>query len=91
MKLFSAGIFIMRNASLSVLHNAIIDVRLRRHEMIFFCISETSRVCNIKIYHDMALDSLYIWTGNDVITYFWSAASRTNVFILGHVRVASSP
>ena len=37
-----------------------------------------------------ARDSLYIFTGNSVTTYFRSAANRMNVFILGHVWVAIS-
>ena len=43
-----------------------------------------------KIYHDVALESLYIPTGNDAIIYFRSSANCINVFILGHVRVAIS-
>ena len=56
----------------------------------FFYISETNRASNFTIYHDLALDSLYISTGNDVINYFRSAANRTNVFILAYVRFAIS-
>ena len=48
--------------------NAIVDVRRRRrHEMIFFNISETITASDFKINHEVALDSLYISTGNDVI------------------------
>ena len=60
--------------------NAIVDVRLRRHEMIFFLnISETIRMSDFKIYHKVALDGLYISTGNDITNYFRSEANRTNV------------
>ena len=54
----------------------------------FSIVSETTRVSNFKIYHNVAHDSLYIWTGNVVAIYFRSAANGTNVSILGHVRVA---
>ena len=37
--------------------------------------------------HNVALDSLYISTGNDIIIYFQSAAKRISVFILGQVLV----
>ena len=76
--------------------SCIVDVRLRRlrrREMVkgfFFNISETTRTSNFKIYRKVALDSLYILTGNDVISYFRSAANRINVVILGYVRVAIS-
>ena len=77
MSAWADSVFIERNAfSL----NAIVDVRLRpRHEMIFFNISETIRASDFKIYHKIALDSLYISTGKDVINYFHSEANRTNV------------
>ena len=43
--------------------NAIVDVRLRRrHQMICWNISETVRASDVKIYHKIALDSLYIST-----------------------------
>ena len=45
--------------------------------------------CNFKIYHDVAIDSLHIWAGNDITISFRSAANRINVFIWGHVRVRS--
>ena len=54
----------MRNASVSGSQNVIVDVRrhLRRpHEMIFN-ILETIRASDFKIYHKVALDSLYIST-----------------------------
>ena len=50
----------------------------------FFNISETTRASNFKIYHNVAQDSLYISTGNDVTICFPLAANRTNMFILGH-------
>ena len=60
--------------------NVIVDVRLRRrHKMIFGNISETIRASDFEIYYRVALDTLHISTGNDVITYFWSAANRTKV------------
>jgi len=72
--------------------SAIVDVRrrLRRHEMIFFNISETIRASDFKIYHNVALDSLYISTGNDVTSYFRSAANQTNVQMFGDILVAIS-
>ena len=54
-------------------------------------ISETSRASyssKLKLYHNVALDSLYISTGNDVISR--SVANRTYEFILGNVQVAIS-
>ena len=83
------SIVIMRNARTSVSHNAIVDVRRRRRE-IFFSMSENTMASNFKIYRNVALDSLYISTGNDVIIYFQSAPNRINVFILGQIRVAVS-
>ena len=59
--------------------NVILDVCLRRHEMIFGNILETIRASDFKISHKVALRSLYISTGNDVINYFRSGANRTNV------------
>ena len=63
--------------------NAIVNVRRRlrrrRHEIIFWNISETIRASDFKIYLKVALGSLYIPTGNDVINYIRSAANRTNV------------
>ena len=53
-------------------------------------VSENARASNFKIYHNVAHDSLYILTGNDVAVYFWSAANRTNMSILGHVQIAIS-
>ena len=69
----------MRNAQAFSL-NSIVDVRLRRrrHEMIFN-ISETIVASDDKIYHKVALDSLDIWIGNDVINYFRSEANSSNV------------
>ena len=42
-------------------------------------ISETVRASDIKIYRNVALNSLYISTRNDVMNYFRSEATRTNV------------
>jgi len=47
--------------------------------MIFLDISEIIRDSDFKIYHHLTLDSLYISTGNDITSYFRSAANRTNV------------
>jgi hypothetical protein len=57
-----------------------------------FClnISETFRASNFKNYHNVALDSFYISTGNDVTSYFRSAANQTNVQMLGDILVAIS-
>ena len=75
------------NANVSVSHNAIVDVR-RRHEIIFM---ETAWASNSKIFHHQpSIDSLYISTGNNVVTYFRSAANRINVFIVDHVLVSIS-
>ena len=38
----------------------------------------------------LALDSLYIWTGNGVTSYSWSAANCIKVFILDRVLVTIS-
>ena len=62
----------------------------RHHEMISLNISEITRASDFKIYYHVTLDSLYILTGSYTIMYFWSAANRINVLILGHVRVAIS-
>ena len=71
--------------------NAIFDVRRRRrHEMIFWNSSETAEASDFKIYHEVALDTVYISTGNDIMNYFRSEENRTNVQILGPVRVAIS-
>ena len=51
-----------------------------------FCISEITSASNSNIYHNVAHDSLYISTRNDVTICFLSAANRTNVSLLGHVR-----
>ena len=59
----------MWNAS-SVSHNAIVDVRRRRHEMIFLNISETTRASNLEINQNVSLDNVFILSGNDVIIYF---------------------
>ena len=83
-RLFNRCFFIKRNADAFSL-NAVVDVRLRRrrrrrrhrHEF-FFNISEIARASNFKIYHHVDHDNLYIYTGNDVINYFWSAENRTH-------------
>ena len=59
--------------------NAIVDVRIRclgRHEMIFWNISETIRANDFKIYSNVAPDSLYPSTGNDVTIYFGDSRSN---------------
>ena len=53
-------------------------------------ISETTWASNFKCYHNVALNSLYISTGNYVIIYFRSAVNRINVPIWGDTRVAIS-
>ena len=45
---------------------------------LFGKISETARANNFKIDQNLALDSVYISTGNDAIAYFRSTANRTN-------------
>ena len=45
-------------------------------KLFFFNISETIRASDFNIYHKVALDSLYISTGNDVIN---SEANSTNM------------
>ena len=69
--------------------NAMVDVR-HCHETIFGNISETTKASNFKIYHNVAHESLYISTGNDITIFFRSAANRTDVSILGHVQVVIS-
>ena len=49
-------------------------------------ISKTNGASNFKIYRNVALDGLFIATGNDVIIYFLSTVNHINVFIFGHVR-----
>ena len=56
----------------------------------FWKISETAGASNFKIYLNIALNSLYISTRNDVIISFRWVENRINVFILGYVRVAIS-
>ena len=41
-------------------------------------------------YSSITFSGLFIFNGSDVTSYFRSAASRINVIILGHVRVAIS-
>ena len=73
--------FFKRNANV-LSFNAIADVRRhfrRRHEIILnMAISETTTGADsFKIYHDVALDGLYISTGNYVTICFKTAACRT--------------
>ena len=70
--------FNKRNAKAFSL-NATVDVRLRRRLEMIFNISEAIRASDLKIFHKVALDSLHISTGNDVIDYFRSQTNRTNV------------
>ena len=56
----------------------------------FWKISENTKASIFKIHHCVALYSFYIWTGNDVIIYFQSAANRINVLIFDHVLVEIS-
>ena len=67
---------------------AVVDFTVTKQS--FWKISETARASSFNIYNNVPLNSLYISTRNDVIIYFQSAASRKNVFILGHVWVAIS-
>ena len=46
-------------------------------------ISETNKASNFKKVNSVALDTLYIFTGNDVTSYFRSAVNRRNAFIWG--------
>ena len=70
--------------------NAIVDVRRRRHEIIYLNISQITWARNVKIYHHLAMDSLYMPTGSDITSYFQSAANRTKMSVFGHVRDAIS-
>ena len=74
-----SGLFTRNTKAFSL--NAVVDVRLRRHEMIFGGnISETMRASDFKIYLKVALDSiLYSSIGNNVINYVRSEENRTNV------------
>ena len=60
-----------------------------RNWLILIC-SETANASSFKNLHEIALDSLFMSTGNHVTSYFWSAENHINVFILGHVQVAIS-
>ena len=43
----------------------------------------STRVGNFKFYHSVALDSLYISTGNDVTSYFlWQHITQTFLFFV---------
>ena len=48
-------------------------------KLFFFNISEIIRASEFKVYHKVALDSLYISAGKDAINYFRSEVNRTNV------------
>ena len=60
------------------------------HKWLILIFSETANASSFEIQHVVALDSLYISTGNDVTSCFQSAENRINVFILGQVWVAIS-
>ena len=67
----STIILFKRNANAFSL-NAIVDIRrrrLRRHEMMFGNISETTRDSSFKIHHNVTQVSLYLSTGNDITIY----------------------
>ena len=53
-------------------------------------VSETTKESSFKIQQALAIVSLYIFTGNDVTSYFRSAANRINVFSLCHVWIVIS-
>ena len=48
-------------------------------KLLFGNISKSTSASNFKIYDELSIDSLYISTGNGVITYFRSASNRINV------------
>ena len=52
------------------------------HKGLIVIFSETTNANSFKIEHDKALDSLYIYTGNDVTRYFRSAENRTTCSFL---------
>ena len=56
---------------------------LRITQMADFDFLETANASRFKISNSIALNSLYIFIGNDVTSYFRSQANRMNVFILG--------
>ena len=51
---------------------------------------QTTKASNSQIYNKVVSEVPYIDTGNNVSSYFRSAANRVNVSILGHVRAAIS-
>ena len=53
-------------------------------------IIETAKAGNFKIYQNVALDSIYVSTENDVVIYFRLAGNCINVFILVLVWVTMS-
>ena len=52
---------------------------LRVTQMADFDFLGNYKASSLKIEHVIALDSLYMLTGNDVTNYFRSEANRTNV------------
>ena len=62
-----------------------------------FCVEylgnySTAQLQNTPPRHQVALDGLYSLTGNDVISYFWSARQQVEqrCWFLGHFPVAMS-
>ena len=51
-------------------------------------ISESTRASNFNVCHSIPIDTFYISIENDVISYFWSAANRINVFMVRRNAVA---
>ena len=47
----------------------------------FFNISEVNKASDFKIQNNIAIDRLYIFTGNDATSYFRSAENRIHVSI----------
>ena len=78
--------FFERNAIAFAL-NAIVGVRLRRRNKLFLIYRKMLELATTKIDQDVARNNIYISTGNDLTSYFISAANRANVSILGHVLV----
>ena len=46
------------------------------HKWLILICPETDKTSSFKIKYEIALDSLYMFTGNDVNTYFRSAENR---------------
>ena len=53
----------------------------------FWKLSQTITASNFKIYYSVALERLYISSGNGVFICFWSAATRIKIFISDHIWV----